>query len=76
MAGVTLVQLSRLMRDLGAWDAINLDGGGSSTLWLQGRAVMARPANEPAERALANVVSIVPSPRGADRDGDIDRPLP
>ena len=41
--------------------AINLDGGGSSTLWLQGRAVMARPANEPAERALANVVSIVRS---------------
>ena len=59
VAGLTLIQLSQLMRDLGAMDAINLDGGGSSTLWLQGRAVMARPANEPAERALANVVSIV-----------------
>ena len=61
VAGVTLVQLSQLMRELGAMDAVNLDGGGSSTLWLQGRAVMARPANEPAERALANVVSIVRS---------------
>jgi exopolysaccharide biosynthesis protein len=59
VAGVALVPLSQLMRDLGADDAINLDGGGSSTLWLQGRAVMARPANEPEERALANVVSIV-----------------
>ena len=59
VAGLTLVQLAQLMRDLGAVDAINLDGGGSSTLWLQGRAAMARPANEPAERALANVVSIV-----------------
>ena len=59
VTGVTLVQLSQLMHDLGAMDAINLDGGGSSTLWLQGRAVMARPANEPVERAVANVVSIV-----------------
>lgn len=59
VAGVTLARLSQLMRDLGADDAINLDGGGSSTLWLQGRAVMARPDNEPGERALANVVSIV-----------------
>ena len=61
VAGVTLVQLSQLMRELGADDAINLDGGGSSTLWLHGRAVMARPANEPGERALANVVNIVRS---------------
>ena len=74
VAGVTLVQLSQLMRELGAEDAINLDGGGSSTLWLQGRAVMARPANEPAERALANVLSIVASPGGAGRDGASDRP--
>lgn len=65
VAGVTLVQLSQLMRELGADDAINLDGGGSSTLWLQGRAVMARPANEPDERALSNVVSIVR--QGVDR---------
>lgn len=64
VAGVTLAQLSQLMRDLGADDAINLDGGGSSTLWLQGRVVMARPANEPLERALSNVVNIVFS--GAD----------
>lgn len=59
VAGVTLAQLSQLMRELGAQDAINLDGGGSSTLWLQGRAVMARPDNEPGERPLANVVRIV-----------------
>lgn len=66
VAGVSLAQLSQVMRELGAYDAINLDGGGSSTLWLQGRAVMARPANEPEERALSNVVSIVRSSAGAD----------
>ena len=65
LAGISLVQLSLLMRDLGAEDAINLDGGGSSTLWLQGRAVMARPANEPAERALANAIHIVRHDNGA-----------
>ena len=74
VAGVTLVQLSQLMRELGADDAINLDGGGSSTLWLQGRAVMARPANEPEERALSNVVSIVQSDNNIGMGGDSDRP--
>jgi hypothetical protein len=67
VAGVTLAPLSQLMRELGAMDAINLDGGGSSTLWLQGRAVMARPANEPEERALANVVSIVRAHAAGDK---------
>ena len=70
VAGLTLVQLAQLMRDLGAVDAINLDGGGSSTLWLQGRAAMARPANEPAERALANVVSIVRADAYTDAGAD------
>ena len=65
VAGVTLVQLSALMRTLGADEAINLDGGGSSTLWVQGRAVMARPANEPQERALSSTVSIVATGAGA-----------
>ena len=63
VAGLTLVQMSQLMRELGAHDAINLDGGGSSTLWLNGRAVMGRPGNEPGERALSTVVNIVRAER-------------
>ena len=59
VAGLSLVQLAQVLRALGAHQAINLDGGGSSSLWLHGRAVMARPANEPAERPLANAVHIV-----------------
>jgi exopolysaccharide biosynthesis protein len=31
--GINLIQLRHLMRILGSEDAINLDGGGSSTLW-------------------------------------------
>ncbi|MGF7215833.1 exopolysaccharide biosynthesis protein [Spirosoma lacussanchae] len=33
--GMNLHELTRLMRWLGCRDAINLDGGGSTTLWLQ-----------------------------------------
>ena len=57
--GLSLVQLSALMRQLGARQAINLDGGGSSTMLLQGRSVLARPFNEPQLRKLANALQIV-----------------
>lgn len=35
--GLTLVELACLLASLGAWDALNLDGGGSSTLVLERR---------------------------------------
>ncbi len=57
--GVALAPLAAWMQSLGVHQAINLDGGGSSTLWLQGRAVMARPANEPNERAISTALQIV-----------------
>jgi Phosphodiester glycosidase len=57
--GVALAPLAAWMRELGVHQAINLDGGGSSTLWLQGRAAMGRPANEPNERALSTALQIV-----------------
>jgi large repetitive protein len=34
--GMTLPELAELMRQLGCTDALNLDGGGSSTFWLRG----------------------------------------
>lgn len=33
--GITLVELACLFQSLGVWDALNLDGGGSSTLVLE-----------------------------------------
>ncbi len=48
--GVTLPQLARLMLEAGAWNAVNLDGGGSSAMWYrapgdaQGR-VLNRPSD-------------------------------
>lgn len=35
--GMTMIELAKLMKDLGCKDAINLDGGGSSTLWINGK---------------------------------------
>lgn len=38
-AGITLFEGSDLMMDIGAWRAMDLDGGGSSAMWLNGRIV-------------------------------------
>ncbi|OWQ48709.1 hypothetical protein CDL60_02075 [Roseateles noduli] len=56
--GLTLTQLSTVMRQLGAHNAFNLDGGGSTTLLLQGESMAARPSSEPALRAVANALVI------------------
>lgn len=37
--GLTLLELANTMKDLGCTDAINLDGGGSSSLFLHGQTV-------------------------------------
>ncbi len=36
--GVNIPELAHLIRILGGKDALNLDGGGSTTLWLSGAA--------------------------------------
>lgn len=57
--GLSLVQLSGIMANLGVVDALNLDGGGSSALFVQGASVMARPANEPQQRRVANAIHVL-----------------
>jgi hypothetical protein len=50
--GMSFPELAEFMRSLGCEEAVNLDGGGSSTLWLDGRVV-----NSPSdghERSVAN----------------------
>lgn len=56
--GLSLADTAAVLLRLGAHEAINLDGGGSSALLLDGVAVMQRPANEPAQRRIANVLLI------------------
>jgi|GEM_PF-354467 len=57
--GMRLSQLARLMVELGAARAVNLDGGGSSAMVVGGARVSGRPSNEPAERRVANHLAIL-----------------
>ena len=59
--GMTFAELAALMKQLGCAEALNLDGGGSSTFWLGGR-VMNSPSDQH-ERPLANALLIVRKPK-------------
>src|SRR5215208_2153679 len=58
-AGMTLPEAARLMRSLGARDALNLDGGGSSTMTVRGE-VVSRPSDRGGERAVSDGVYALP----------------
>lgn len=65
-AGMTLRELARLALDLGATDAINLDGGGSTAMVVVRRGgpstrldVVNRPSDAEGERAVGNALAIV-----------------
>jgi hypothetical protein len=56
--GLTLARLAEEMKTLGCVEAMNLDGGGSETLVLEGRAI-----NHPSdgrERRITSIFAIVP----------------
>ncbi|MDW8290990.1 MAG: phosphodiester glycosidase family protein [Armatimonadota bacterium] len=61
--GMSLHELAQLMQQLGATDAINLDGGGSTTLAIRGGLVVNSPS-EGKERPVANAI-VVYAPRPA-----------
>ncbi|MBC7898175.1 MAG: phosphodiester glycosidase family protein, partial [Cytophagaceae bacterium] len=55
--GMSLRELGDALLALGAWDAMNLDGGGSSTLWIRGR-VVNYPSDPTGERAVGNALFV------------------
>lgn len=55
--GVDLNELARLLRDLGAVEAVNLDGGGSSTLVVQGH-LLNRPTGGTTQREVVTAVGV------------------
>ncbi len=68
-AGMSLFEFSKLMRWIGGRDGINLDGGGSTTLWLNndsGGAVVNHPSDNKkwdhdGERKVANTILLIDS---------------
>ena len=55
--GMTLAGFARLFRSLGASDAINLDGGGSTTMVVRGR-VVNRPSDRAGERRVGSAILV------------------
>lgn len=56
-AGLSLLELSNMMRDLSCTDAINLDGGGSTSM-IVGNQLLVRPGDNGVERAVVSAVLI------------------
>ena len=55
--GVDLVELARLLESLGCVEALNLDGGGSSTLVVNGERLNV-PCGKPNEREVASALVV------------------
>jgi hypothetical protein len=56
--GMNFAEMASFLQDLGAWDAINLDGGGSTTM-VYNNQVVNSPSDPTGERAVANVLMVV-----------------
>jgi hypothetical protein len=62
--GMSLAELAAHFTRLGCTEALNLDGGGSSTLWARGQ-IMNTPC-EGSERPMGNALIITLEPRAAE----------
>ncbi|MHA6481774.1 phosphodiester glycosidase family protein [Paenibacillus sp. strain BS8-2] len=55
--GMTLTEFAELFQELGATEAYNLDGGGSSTMYFMGR-VVNDPLGKGSERGVSDIIYI------------------
>jgi hypothetical protein len=66
--GMTLIEFAREFERLGATWALNLDGGGSSTMVVRGK-VVNRPSDRSGERFVSSAILVLRGP-------DVDEPVP
>jgi Phosphodiester glycosidase len=64
--GMTLVEFARLFKSLGATRAMNLDGGGSSTMVIRGK-VINKPTDTTGERAVTSALLVLAGPDPGER---------
>ncbi len=57
--GMNLQELAEMLLEFGAVDAMNLDGGGSTTMFLGGK-VVDQPSDKEGERKLSDVILVFP----------------
>ena len=63
--GMSIPELTELMQSLGAISALNLDGGGSTAMWIQDKGVVSYPSDNRqfdhnGERGVANALLLIP----------------
>ncbi|AWV89074.1 phosphodiester glycosidase family protein [Bradymonas sediminis] len=68
--GMTCVELANVMKGLGAHSAVNLDGGGSSAMWVRGSGVVNNPSDG-SQRVVANHLAVFA--KGAGEPNACDR---
>jgi len=57
--GMNLLEAQNFLIGIGCVDAINLDGGGSTTLWIKGKGVINNPSDLTGERSVSNAFIIM-----------------
>ena len=60
--GMSLEELARLFLEFGAVDAINLDGGGSTTMTVE-RKIVNKPSDPTGERPVSDIIAVRPRSR-------------
>lgn len=61
-AGMNLKELQLFLQRIRCKDAINLDGGGSTTLWINdgtNQSIINQPSDKEGERPVANIIAIL-----------------
>jgi len=58
-AGMNLSEVQNYMLNLGCLDAINLDGGGSTSMWTLEKGLVNNPSDKTGERPVANALIIL-----------------
>ncbi len=64
--GMSLPELAGLMKALGASEALNLDGGSSSVMIVEGR-IQSHPSDPNGERPVVNALAVVRTPSACNR---------
>ena len=57
--GMNLQELAEFLLEIGATDAMNLDGGGSTTMFLDGK-VVNKPSDKDGERRVSDAILVFP----------------
>jgi len=57
--GVTLNEFRKIFQAFHCKDAMNLDGGGSTTMFVAGEGIVNHPTDKSGERKVANILAIV-----------------